>query len=336
MPSPRRLAALLLVVPSLSSVGCSTIASTLGFSPPIHKLTAPAEAFRVANASPAPLPKELAKSVLPAYIIEPGDTLVVEPTELDTPIRLPGSQPVLPDGTIDLGRYGRPVVAGKTVPEIEAEARKLIDAQIARDAKDAKEPKDAAKEPRERGPGTVNVRLVGRESKVFYVLGEVNSPRAYPLSGRETVLDGILVAGGITRQAEVTKIILSRPTKPEGCRVVLPVCYLNIVQLGDTSTNYQLQPGDRIYVPSQNPLDDFNLKALFGHKKKDECGPCKDPQANCGVPGGCGTGGPAGDVLSPPLPIQPSATPTPVAAPAPMPSAVPAPTPLGAPVGAGR
>ena len=178
----------------------------------------------------------------------------------------------------------------------------------------------------------MNVRLVGRESKVFYVLGEVNSPRAYPLSGRETVLDGILVAGGITRQADVSKVILSRPTKPEGCRVVLPVCYLNIVQLGDTSTNYQLQPGDRIYIPSQNALDDFSLKKLFGHKKDEPCGPCQGPQANCGVPGGCGTGGPAGDVLAPPLPIPPSAPPSPAAA-APMPGTVPAPTPLGSPVG---
>jgi hypothetical protein len=30
--------------------------------------------------------------------------------------------------------------------------------------------------------------------------------------------------------------------------VTLPICYRQITQLGDTSTNYQLQPGDRIYV----------------------------------------------------------------------------------------
>ena len=64
----------------------------------------------------------------------------------------------------------------------------------------------------------MNVRLVGRVSKVFYVLGEVNAPGAFPLSGRETVLDGIIAAGGITRQASTAKIVLSRPTSPDSCR----------------------------------------------------------------------------------------------------------------------
>ena len=94
-------------------------------------------------------------------------------------------------------------------------------------------------------------------SKVFYVLGEVNAPGAFPLSGRETVLDGIIAAGGITRAANTKKVILSRPTQPDGCRVVLPVCYDNVVQLGDTSTNYQLLPGDRIFIPSKGALDDI-------------------------------------------------------------------------------
>ena len=45
-------------------------------------------------------------------------------------------------------------------------------------------------------------------------------------------------------------ILFSRPTPPESCRDVLPVCYKQIVQLGDTTTNYQMRPGDRIFVPS--------------------------------------------------------------------------------------
>ena len=246
------------------SGGCNTIASTLGFAPPVHKLIPPAEQFRTQMVNPAPLSKELDKAPLPAYVVEPGHTLSVEPVDLDSPVRLPGNQPVLPDGTIDLGKYGRPVVAWKTVPQIETEVRQLVAGQTP--AKD-------------RAAATVTVRLIGRESKVFYVLGEVNAPRAYPLAGRETVLDGLLIAGGLTRQADAKKVILSRPSRPEGCRTVLPVCYNQIVQLGDTSTNYQLQPGDRIYVPSQSPLDDFIKKCQ--NRGKPECGPCRGPQAPC-------------------------------------------------------
>lgn len=296
MPSLRRgLLSAAFLAPVLSGLGCNAIASTLGFSPPIHKLSPAAEQFRMANAAAAPIPKELTKSVLPAYILEPGDTLTVEPADLDSPVRLPGSQPVLPDGTIDLGKYGRPMVAGKSVEQIEADVRKMIAAQE-----------------KDKAGSLVNVRLIGRESKVYYVLGEVNSPRAYPLAGRETVLDGILTAGGITRQADVAKIILSRPSKPDGCRVVLPVCYLNIVQLGDTSTNYQLQPGDRIYLPSQSPFDGFSLGSLCGKKKDQPCGPCMEVQTGCG-PAGYPVG-PAGDVMipvAPPAATPPAGPPTP-------------------------
>jgi protein involved in polysaccharide export with SLBB domain len=244
----------------ISGTGCSTVASTFGFSPPVHKLIPPAEQMRMAAAQPAALPKELDKSSLPAYVVEPGDTLAVEPADLDSPIRLPGSQVVLPDGTIDLGKYGRPVVAWKTVAEIEAMVRKSIDAQS-----------------KEKVGNTIQVRLIGRESKVFYVLGEANAPRAYPLAGRETVLDGILTAGGLTRQADTKRIILSRPSTPESCRTVLPVCYDQIVQLGDTSTNYQLMPGDRIYIPSKPLFDPSNGIC----KKKQACGPCLTPQVGC-------------------------------------------------------
>ena len=253
---------LLFVVPVLvavsASVGCSTIGAPLGITPPAHKLTKQAEELR-RESGVAPLPKELNKTLLTPYVVEPGDTLLIIPTRLDSPLRLPGDQPVLMDGTIDLGEFGRPVVAGKTLPDIEADVRRLVAAR-------AKDKDDAL----------LNVRLVGRTSKVFYVLGEVNAPGAFPLAGRETVLDGIIAAGGITRRATTHKIVLSRPTDQCGCRVVLPICYNNIVQIGDTSTNYQLQPGDRIYVPSKGMMED-----LFPSKKQKA--PCNGPQTLCNM-----------------------------------------------------
>ena len=291
---------------SLAGVGCSTIASTLGFSPPIHKLTDQAEAIRSTQCVAAPLPSELNKQVLAAYTLEPGDTLAVEPAELESPVRLPGSQPVLPDGTIDLGKVGKPLVAGLTTMQAEVEIQRLVDKVY----KGKADPEDAAKD---RVLTIVTARLVGRESKVYYVFGEANAPRSFPLAGRETVLDGIVAAGGITRQADVNKIVLARATQPEGCRVVLPVCYLNIVQLGDTSTNYQLLPGDRIYIPSKSAFDGFN----FGHKKdKETCSPCEGPQIGC--PPGANT------VACVPKAGTPMAVvSTPVAVPSAMPAAMP-------------
>ena len=157
----------------LSSVGCET----LGLSPPANPLLPETKTIRNAAPVPAPGGRELAKELLPAHVVELGDTLLVQPVELDAPIRLPPDQPVQPDGTIDLGKYGRPVVVGKTLPQVEAQIKDIIAAG-------------------EKGKGfAVTVRLLAHPSNVYYVLGEVNAPGAYPLTGRETVLDGIVAAG---------------------------------------------------------------------------------------------------------------------------------------------
>lgn len=252
-----------LVATSLS--GCST----LGLNPPRYRILPEAEQFRNGAVPPPALPRELAKSPLAEYLVEPGDALLIQPVEFDSPVRLPADQTVLPDGVIELGEYGRPMVAGKSVPAIEAEVRQLVK---------AKEKKDVP----------LTVRLVGRQSKVYYVIGEVNSPGSFPLSGRETVLDGICAAGNLTRSAALNKVILVRPSHPDGCREVLPVCLQQIVQLGDTSTNYQLRPGDRIYVPSQGILE-----SLFPTGRKTSAPCCKQhtPCYTGGGAGGCGAGG---------------------------------------------
>jgi protein involved in polysaccharide export with SLBB domain len=213
----------------------------------------------VVQPAPVSVPRELNKQVLPPYIVEPGDVLVVHPADLDSTVRLPSDQPVLPDGTINLGRYGQLLVAGRTVEEIEAVVRATVETQT----------KDA---------GFIVVRVVSRPSKVFYVLGEVNAPGAYPLTGRETVLDGIVLAGGLNERASRRNIILTRPTPPDSCRVVLPVRLREIVQLGDTTTNYQLAPGDRIFVPGRTCWED-----CLG---KPDCWSCMGPHRPCPAPDG--------------------------------------------------
>jgi protein involved in polysaccharide export with SLBB domain len=220
-----------------------------------HPLLEEAQALRESNPEPS-VPRELDRHVQPPYVVEPGDVLLVHPVDLESPVRLPGDQPVLPDGTIHLGLYGPLPVAGLTLDEIERAVNALVQ---------AKTPK----------AGLVTVRLIARQSKFFYVLGEVSAPGAFPFTGRETVLDGILAAGGLTECAGRQDIILSRPTGPHECRVVLPVCYPRIVQLGDTTTNYRLAPGDRIYVPSR------------GHKGLLPCGAGKNPCAGPCPPAPC-------------------------------------------------
>jgi protein involved in polysaccharide export with SLBB domain len=240
--------------------GCASSSSSSAFSlfPEGHWLIPEAKSLRSAYPEPVALPRELDKRTAPPFVVEPGDVLLVHPVNLDSPVRLPGDQPVLPDGTINLGRYGWLMVAGKSVQRIEAEVRAAVQAQT----------KDA---------GPITVRLVQRQSKVYYVLGEVNAPGAFPLQGRETMLDALQAAGGLNNRASRKNITLSRPTKPDSCRIVLPVCYNEIVQLGDTSTNYQIAAGDRVYVPTRTCWEDLL-------HRKDSCPPCGRPQSPCPLP----------------------------------------------------
>jgi polysaccharide biosynthesis/export protein len=233
----------------LLSCGCST---SSGFSlwPNQFPLLPQAKQFSNMAPLPTPLPIENCKTVLPAYFIEPGDDLLIEPVDFAADLRLPADQRVLVDGTIDLGEYGRIVVAGMTVEQIEAAIETRIESIV-------------------NTRHAINVRLLEANAAQVYVLGEVGSPAAYPLVGRETVLDAILLAGGLTNRASPCDIVLVRPTDPCDCRVVLPVCYRQITQLGDTTTNYQLQPGDRIYVGGRSFCQDLKFWAI-----NDTCERC--------------------------------------------------------------
>lgn len=226
------------------------------------------------------VPRELDKTVLAAYVIQPGDVLLVEPVQLDSELRFPADQTVLPDGSIDLGRFGRLIVAGRTLEQIESDVAAAVRAV-------------------EKEGGAVNVRLVNPQSAVYYVLGEVSSPGSYPFVGRETVLDAILVAGGLTDRASPCNIILSRPSAPCGCRTVIPICYKHIVQQGDTTTNYQVMPGDRIYVATRTLWE-----GLFPTSNCRDCPHCKGKKCPC--PAGCSGDSPTTTYSIPETVVEPA------------------------------
>jgi polysaccharide export outer membrane protein len=275
--------------------GCSTLSSLgLPFGGYNHRMLETAEDIANDKLYPAALPSELSKTVLDRYILEPGDSILIEAADFDSPARFPGDQIIRPDGTISLGKYGDMMVAGRTIPDIRQEIQGIVDRYEAADwdrrqsaAESARVP-DAENQPllpqlvaEPPNVGPITVRLVNWDSKAYYVLGEVNSPGRFRVTGNETVLDAIVQAGDLTERANRHKIIISRPSAPCDPRLVLPICYDQIVQLGDSSTNYQIRPGDRIYVASLTFCDD--LRMLFN--RGDRCCPlCGPPQRGAFVP----------------------------------------------------
>lgn len=204
--------------------------------------------------------RERAKMVESQHHLQPGDELLIETVSGESEIRLPADQRVMPDGTIDLGKFGRLVVASMTLEQSEAEIQNIIVSV---------EEKSVA----------VNVQLIQSVDR-YYVIGEVNSPGAFPLIGHETVLDAILEAGGLTGKASACDLLLARPTDPCSCRVAMPVCYRAITQLGDTTSNYHLKPGDRIFVGKQSLCEELRSYCKAGKT----CERCCTKQVACRTP----------------------------------------------------
>lgn len=234
--------------------GCSSLG--LSLFPTGHFLTDKTAGVIKNSPRHVNLPRELSQSVVPTHYLQPGDGLLIETVDPESNIRIPADQQVMIDGTIDLGGFGRVMVAGLTLEMAEnLVERTIVDAGQVQTH--------------------INVRLLEPIDR-YYVLGEVNSPGSYPLKGHETVLDAILDAGGLTSSAAPCKILLARPTSPRSCRVTLPICYREITQLGDTTTNYQLQPGDRIFVATRTWCEEL----MFWHATK-ACPRCCDCQTAC-------------------------------------------------------
>jgi polysaccharide export outer membrane protein len=184
------------------------------------------------------VPRELAKQALPSYVIEPPDILLIEAVAREGPLkndqRILGQHLVRPDGTVGLGIYGSAFVGGMTIEQ----ARESIAAQIRVRVKNF-DIRD------------LNVDVLAYNSKFYYVVtdgggyGEQVYP--FPITGSETVLDALGRINGLPPVADKTKVWVAR-RGPGSVGQVMPVDWCSVVQNGGTETNYQLMPGDRVYV----------------------------------------------------------------------------------------
>jgi polysaccharide export outer membrane protein len=157
-----------------------------------------------------------------------------------------GEHLVRMDGTISLGTYGSVYVTGMTIEE----AKKAVETQLAKHLLNPE----------------VSLDILAYNSKVFYIVFEAlvsgDQVLRLPVTGNETVLDALSNSGGLAVQASKRRIWIARPAPAHsGPDQILPVDWNAIVQCGKTETNYQVLPGDRIYVKA-NPLLKFD--AMLG------------------------------------------------------------------------
>ncbi len=162
--------------------------------------------------------------------------------------QIAGQHLVTQDGTISLGSYGSVVVVGQTLQEAKGSIERFL-------AKDLEEPE-------------VSVEVFSYNSKNFYVITQGaqlgDGVSKFPITGNDTVLDAIAQIQGLTSISS-TKIWIARPGHTQGgCDQILPVDWIGLTQRGDATTNYQLLPGDRVYVAEDKlvTLDNYLGKII--------------------------------------------------------------------------
>ncbi len=174
-------------------------------------------------------PKMAVPAPRQAYVIEPPDLLTVQLSKALPNCPLTGQRLVRADGTIDLGSYGSVCVAGLSVEQ----ARDRVEQYLSKTIRNPK----------------VRLDVYAYNSKGYYVIaggaGFGEQAVRLPYTGNETVLDAIAQIGGLPPTSSKTRIWLARPGTG-----VMPINWNTIVQCGNPSTNYCMQPNDRIYISS--------------------------------------------------------------------------------------
>ena len=162
--------------------------------------------------------------------------------------QITGPRLVPQDGRVNLGVYGTVNVVGMTLTE----AKKAIEDKLG-------ETLDAPQ---------ISIDVQNYNSKFYYIIfqgaGLGDTIQRIPISGNETVLDAVASQGRIQQQSS-NKIWIARPGRDrKGHDQILLVDWRAITQLGETDTNYQILPGDRLYIAEKVIVRlDNDLRELF-------------------------------------------------------------------------
>ncbi len=145
--------------------------------------------------------------------------------------RIAGEYMIVSDGTISLDSYGSVSVVGLTLDEV----RQAITEHLS----------DDFSNPR------VSVSVYAFNSKAYYIVtqgGDMGDGLLrFPCTGNETVMDALSQVNGLSYISS-TRIWIARPDRSKGTSQILPVDWEAMTQCAAVETNYQLMPGDRLYI----------------------------------------------------------------------------------------
>jgi len=163
-------------------------------------------------------------SVDAAYIVQPGDSLIVTVWKEQD---LQGEVLVRPDGGLTFPLAGEVEAAGHTVDDI----RKVLQSRLAKYVPDP----------------VITVSVKATNGSRIFVVGKVTRPGDFPLIRPIDVMQALSLAGGTTTFADVNGIRVLR--REGGQQLVFRFRYDEVRRGRDLAQNILLQSGDTVVVP---------------------------------------------------------------------------------------
>jgi len=160
------------------------------------------------------------------YVIGQADTLYIsiwQNPDLDQEVI------VRPDGMVSFPLAGDIPAAGLTISQFDRELTERL--------------KEYIKYPEV----SISIKKLG--GKKVIVLGQVDKPGVYSVTGARTILEAIGLAGGFTNDAVCSSVVLIRGgfTNPEAERINLT----KAIDRGDLRMNVALESEDIVFVPKK-------------------------------------------------------------------------------------
>lgn len=166
---------------------------------------------------------------LSQFFINPKITVSI--VEVGAQQEISGEHLVGPDGTVTLGSYGSVMVVGMTLSQV----KQAIEYHLSQFL-DSPE---------------VAVSVFSYNSKVYYLItqggGMGDGVYRFPITGNDTVLDAVAQINGL-EPVSSKKIWIARPSPCSNACQILEVDWHGITAMAQANTNYQILPGDRVFV----------------------------------------------------------------------------------------
>ena len=236
----------LLVVVWLLFAAAGPAASQDPLADPASRSAAPGVATRPEPPAQGPAPGTEAPRFAGSHRLGPHDVVavaVLQAPELDV------SVPVSEQGTLSLPLLGSVRATGLTTQELETSIEAQLRERYIRDPH-------------------VTVRLAELRSQPVSIIGAVNRPGTYQLTGAGTLLEALALAGGPSEEAGDTVVVQrGRPTASpvstaasppdaaacaagpgDGCPSIVPVDLKQLLASRDPALNIAVTPGDVIAV----------------------------------------------------------------------------------------